>query len=264
MNTDDNPYRSPQVPAAEIAATDSTRPESWARYPFVSGHTRAAWTVGLLALGIVADLLGIGSTLLQVNLLNRAATIGIDEDEATLNDLRQGVIGLTQSFVYIASAVAFLMWIHRAYRNLPPLGATGLKHSPGWAVGYFFIPIVNLYRPYQAAREIWLGSYPRRASDELSSYGLTPSAALVGWWWAFWLIMNFTGQISMRLTLQGESIEMLLAGSWASIVTDLISVPAAILAIMLVWGIDANQTARHGEIVGAGPATMASPVAFNL
>ncbi len=248
MSTDDNPYQSPQLATDSVIPTGAARPEAWARYPFVSGHTRAMWTIGLLTLGIVADVFGVGSALLQVNLLNRAATIGIDEDEAALNDLRQGAIGTMQTLVSITTAVAFLVWTHRAYRNLPPLGATGLKHSPGWAVGYFFIPIVNLYRPYQAMREIWVGSRPRQAPDGWTDDGLSPGVALVGWWWAFWLIMNFTSHVSLRLAMHAESIDELLASSWASIATDAISVPAAIVTIMLVWGINVNQAARCEEI----------------
>ncbi|MFC1995866.1 DUF4328 domain-containing protein [Chloroflexota bacterium] len=46
--------------------------------------------------------------------------------------------------LFVITAVLFYMWIHRAHRNLPSLGVSGLKYSPGWAVGGFFIPILNL------------------------------------------------------------------------------------------------------------------------
>ena len=258
MNPGENPYQSPQAITEPVVSTDKQQYGAWADYPFVSGHRRAMWTISLLSLGILADLGGVGSTLLQVDLLERAAAVGIDESEATANDSRQMAIGLIQSVVYIAGSIAFLMWIHRAYRNLPSLGAKSLNHSPGWAVGYFFIPIANLFKPYQISREIWIGSYPRRMLDELFLQpGRGPRTALIGWWWAFWLIMNFAGQIDMRLAMYGESIDALLASSWATIVSDLISVPAALLAIAVVWRIDTNQTTRHVEETTPGEPTSA-------
>ena len=260
MSTDDNPFQSPQVTTAPIIVTDRSRKESWATYPFVSGHTRAMWAVALLALGIMADLTGAASTALQVDLLNRAATHGfVDDVEAEQNDLRQGAVGLTQTAIFLATAIAFLMWTHRAYRNLPSLDATGLQHSPAWAVGYFFIPLFNLFRPYQAMREIWVGSHPRGSAHDLSGYGLAPSAALVGWWWGLWLVMNLLGQINLRLTLDAQSIDSLLASSWGSIATDLVSVPAALVAILMVRRIDANQQQRHEEIAARKDAPTASP-----
>ena len=50
----------------------------------------------------------------------------------------------------LAAAIAFLMWIFRASQNLPRLGAVGQRFSPRWAVGWWFVPIMLLFRPYQA------------------------------------------------------------------------------------------------------------------
>jgi Domain of unknown function (DUF4328) len=36
---------------------------------------------------------------------------------------------------FVLTGIVFLMWIHRAYSNLPALGARNLETSPGWAVG---------------------------------------------------------------------------------------------------------------------------------
>ena len=54
----------------------------------------------------------------------------------------------------IITGIIYLMWLHRAYQNLPALGVTKLDATPGWAVGYYFIPILNLFRPYQTMVEI--------------------------------------------------------------------------------------------------------------
>src|SRR5262245_61248809 len=77
---------------------------------------------------------------------------------ATANDIRQGLIGLVQFIVVVTSAVLFLRWIHRANWNARALGAQGMEFSPGWSIGWYFVPFANLWKPYQAMREIWRAS----------------------------------------------------------------------------------------------------------
>ncbi|QYO65100.1 DUF4328 domain-containing protein [Leptolyngbya sp. 7M] len=50
--------------------------------------------------------------------------------------------------VGIATIVLFLVWLYRAHKNLFSLKPTHLDFSPGWAVGWWFIPFLNLVRPY--------------------------------------------------------------------------------------------------------------------
>ena len=58
----------------------------------------------------------------------------------------------------VGCAVLFLMWKHKASKNLAPLGVSNQRFSPRWAVAYYFIPILGLFRPYQAMKEIYLRS----------------------------------------------------------------------------------------------------------
>src|SRR5438093_12382214 len=61
---------------------------------------------------------------------------------------------------FIPGAFGFLTWLQRAYRNLPALHATELRYTPGWAVGSWFIPLVNLFAPHQVVSELWKASDP--------------------------------------------------------------------------------------------------------
>lgn len=89
--------------------------------------------------------------------------------------------------VFLLSAIFVGMWIHRAHRNLFAAGLQGLEFTPGWSVGWFFIPIMSLFRPFQAMRELW-----NRSLGEDDSYAsVTPSE--VGIWWGTFLAGNFLG-----------------------------------------------------------------------
>ncbi len=74
---------------------------------------------------------------------------------AEASDTRQGLIGICQIAVYIVSAFLILRWIYCANYNAHQLGATEMHFTPGWSIGWYFIPIANLWKPYQAMKEIW-------------------------------------------------------------------------------------------------------------
>ncbi len=72
----------------------------------------------------------------------------------------------------------------RAYANGPALGLHDPRFGKGWAIGAWFVPILNLFRPKQIANDIWRGSdsaLPAHASD---SWYNRPTPVLLAWWWA--------------------------------------------------------------------------------
>jgi hypothetical protein len=59
----------------------------------------------------------------------------------------------------VAIEVIFLVWQHRAATVARALRYPAC-HSPGWGVGCWFIPIVNLWMPYQALRDCLPPGHP--------------------------------------------------------------------------------------------------------
>ncbi|MEE2641242.1 MAG: DUF4328 domain-containing protein [Planctomycetota bacterium] len=156
-----NPYQVPpqtlsQAPAAPFQGSPPPPQSPLVIAPFqpIAGLGKAAMI--LLVLGALVDLLSLGSSAMQWALLNQIKNGGeITEAAAQANDVREMLIGLVTLLVYLVTAIVFLVWFHRAYKNLPALGGRNLATTPGWATGSFFIPILNLFRPYQAVAEIW-------------------------------------------------------------------------------------------------------------
>lgn len=102
------------------------------------------------------------------------------------------VIGLLQTIFVILLLVNFLRFIHRTAKNLQQKYGREMRFTPGWSIGYFFIPILNLFRPYQAVKDIW----------ETSSSKADNEDALVGVWWAFWILSNILGRAAMKYTFK--------------------------------------------------------------
>ena len=67
------------------------------------------------------------------------------------------IIGL----LTIAAVVVACVWQHRAASAARSLGLRS-THSPGWGVGSWFVPVVNLWMPYQAIRDCLPAGHPDR------------------------------------------------------------------------------------------------------
>lgn len=184
------------------------------------------------------EVLSILSDMAQMSLLNRP----FNQDEGTANDARQGFIGIGYMIVFIVTGVAFLKWIHRANLNCRGFGAENMTFTPGWAVGWYFIPIMNLVRPYQAMKEIWqVSQNPRAWQTALGS-------PLLGWWWGLWIANSMLGQAVFRSTMNATTIEQLKTSTGISIFAGLAGIPLCLIAIKLVKSIAAMQerVVKHG------------------
>lgn len=104
----------------------------------------------------------------------------------------------TASFaIYILATILSFRWIFFSARNARALGATGLKIRPGWAVGWYFIPFANLWKPYQAMNEIW------QASKEPLDWESQQPSSRVGLWWTLWLVLMIAPQFGYSSTAGG-------------------------------------------------------------
>lgn len=219
--------------------------------PFASGHSRAQWVSIFLALVVVLDVVAVVSDYMQIHLIQRVVRgETITMAEAVANDSRQAIIGGAYLVLFVITGILFCMWIHRVHRNLPPLGASNLKYSPAWAVGGFFVPILNLFRPFQVTTEIWKASDPTGNISDGLAWKSAPTSPLIASWWVLFLISALVGNIVLRMSLQAEMPSELLTVSWLTFVMDFVDIPAAILAIFVVLNIDRRQGEKSRRLTG--------------
>jgi hypothetical protein len=156
--------------------------------------------------------------------------------------LLYSVLTLLGVVIFIATAVVFLMWLHRSVSNLTSFGYWKSQgYSPAWSVGSFFVPIVNLFVPYQAVKQLWQNSRPAVSqpfSFSSSSPGFFPA------WWGFWLASNFATNIHFRMSGREAPHE---ATVIVGIVSEVLSIAAAGFAIEVIKEIDRRQeeTIQH-------------------
>ena len=233
---------------------------------FSSPEAVGTWAKGLLVASLVLAVVAVISGLLQVELLSRLAEgSNYTMEEVAQNDSRQGLIGIFQVLLWIGTAVAFLIWFHRVNKNLPSLGQTGLIFTPGWAVGFFFVPFFNLVRPFQAMRAAWHGSDPSRMGLDFTSHrtdfgSRLGTPALVEWWWALFLISNFIVNAAGRLLLSQKTATGLQSGSSLMVLSDLLEIPSALVAIRLVGHLTRWQVEKEKLISQQGAQVATAPL----
>lgn len=225
--------------------------------PYVSAHNRARLVTILLIVGAVISLLTIPSHVLDLSVAPLAENQEISDNPAGFLALAlTGVLGLATIAVYIATVVVFLMWLYRVSNNVAAFGAT-TQHSSGWAVGSFFVPIVNLFVPYQAVKDIWKKSDP--TATDAFSYGVSPPGFFPAWW-GFWIVSNIASNAYFRMTLAEAPAE---ASATVGILSEVLSIAAAAFAIQVVREIDRRQEERARNLPQAFPTPPPPPVFGN-
>ncbi|MCH9682566.1 MAG: DUF4328 domain-containing protein [Deltaproteobacteria bacterium] len=182
---------------------------------------------------VVLSIAGAISTYMEMDLLERASAGLVDEAEANANDSRQVLLGSLTVIVYLSTAVVFSMFLHRANKNARALSPeTMFSFTPGWTVGWFFVPIASLWKPYQAVRELWEKSRP-----------VLPG--IMGAWWGFWITDNVLNQIAYRMADENATITELHNVDKVMMAADVVGVVSAVLAIAVVRSIHASQQEHH-------------------
>jgi len=224
------------IPHGDILPAGAASSSSGFRDP--GTLTRALRLFLYLAIALAA--LSLVSQLLELQLLNdMQAGRSPAPGEAAGNDLRQQIVASLRVINFIVVIVLFCIWIYRANYNARQLGAADMKFSPGWAVGWYFIPIANLWKPYQAMCEIW------QASANPAYWQQQTRGSILQVWWAFFLLSNFLGNASFRLSLRARTVPDLLLAGTVGAVNDAVDIVSTAIALVLVTQIFRMQMARR-------------------
>lgn len=187
----------------------------------------------LIWIALAMNCISLVSSYFQYDLLQTAANGGeISTEYATSNDNREQAIGIIQIIVFVVSAITFIQWFRRAYFNLH-LRVNCLSHSEGWAAGCWFMPIVNLFRPYQIMKELFQETqlFLKRNEVHTSEHLAMPS---LGLWWAFWIINWFVGRFVFKYSMKAETIDELTRSTIGQLISNAIGIVLAIITINII------------------------------
>lgn len=132
--------------------------------------------------------------------------------------------------VQLALGILILLWVYRSATAAAQLGIPA-RHAPGWAIGSWFIPVINLWWPWQCLQDLFPAEHPMRRRLTLFwlmyLFGaLVSVTALVAWMFgvdqAIWIgaagYLSTAGALLAGRTIADEALsahEALLAGGGA-------------------------------------------------
>ena len=250
--------------------------------PFISPMKRASVVLVFCSLGLILSCAVIWSSISQVDLLHRIEIMNrlvdrnpdadedellelfqaegalVTEEEIEANDNHATIVGLSFLAVFITFFITYLVWKYRVYKNLYPLESQQIRFSPAGAVGWYFCPILQIWRPCQVMNDIWLGSNP-------GGIGNIPRAAsgFVLLWWIAWLTDGIISQVSFRMMPKEDAtIKALIDSTWLNVYANIAGIASLLLTIVIIWLVSKRQIERHNRLTT--PVAEVNPYATDV
>jgi hypothetical protein len=149
--------------------------------------------------------------------------------------LFRGVLQVLGFPVLLVTGIVFLRWVHTACRVLTLTGTRQTKFTPGWAVGSWFIPFLNLARPYQILKDLWQRSSVQNLDNDPS---IEPTPVVLPVWWTTYLTSGVFGLLAGAEGLKRPNGPETIG---FQAIANLLYVIAGMCLIRLVAGIDRFQ-----------------------
>lgn len=235
MSSNENPYQYFENASDAPGERKNRTNDSRSFYTYVDPSSITSVLVLFLIIALVIDSAGGVVSLWEAVVLQNIQAETYESVEAmqaaaNASDLRVSMVGILQTFVAVILGIVFLCWTYRVCKNAHALNMAPMRYTPGWAVGWYFIPILNLWKPYQVIKDAFLAScHP----DSQYQYG----TSLLLIWWSIRIFLGVFGQISFRMAMGlGESPEMLhlLVLNGFQISGDVIGIILNLLTIVIV------------------------------
>lgn len=198
---------------------------------FIDSQVLTKWVKYFLWVQIVVALMAVATDVWEYHVLSNISNDFYDTYDQMMkeindSDLRQSIMGILYIAVFVISGILILKWIHRMNHNARQLGGEHMQFTPGWSIGYYFIPFVNLWKPYQAMVEIFnVSKNPNNWSNETESF-------MLGVWWFLWIVNNILGRLIFRWSQDAEEITAFINLNILTQVSDVLDI---LLSLSLLW-----------------------------
>ena len=196
-------------------------------------------TIVTIILAAVMTLGIIVSTVLEQIILRNYYPMANSDQIFTLSS-NYGILDAYGIFLYLryisqfGLIIFFLWWVYRANKNIHFFGAKNI-YSPKMSVIWFLIPLINLWKGYQAIKQIWKASNPRVVlvtGDEWKSQNMSLRIVIL-WWISQIIIYAVYGALTGFASAKG-SVYITTAVSVFSYSDTLLILTALIIAFSLL------------------------------
>ena len=217
--------------------------------PYVSTRFTARLLIILLLLTAAVAGLSAGFEISQLQLLSSVDSYTeVGEEARWAHTLIRNTLFVSRLTLYGAIAVAFIVWLHRVRINARAFGCRRFRYSRVWAIIGFFIPILNFFRPCQVVSEVWRASDPRAIETPVAWISM-PVSRYVPAWWLTLLASAFLEILAAALvTHSGVTVDDLFAAQSIGVLVGITSASSAVLAFLVISGIEESQQEKWAII----------------
>jgi len=214
---------------------------------FKSPLSLAFWVKRLMWVHILVSCLLLVSFLWELKVLKDSQN-GLFVDQASfLKALESpgeiiGYLAIVFLLIFFVGGIIVFKWIKLANKNVRALGAKNLEFSPGWAVGWFFVPIANLFKPYKVMNEIW------SATHSPENWKKNENHRAVQKWWGLWIGSSGLIQLSNNLEKKADSVDKIIQLSYINIGGEILWIFLCLCFLTLVTRISTVQVECFNQI----------------
>ena len=174
---------------------------------------------------------------------------------AKAQDIRQRLLALIEFGFQLAANIGFVIWVYRSNKNARALKAEAMQFSPGWSVGWFFIPFASLFMPYLVLKELWQASSPHYIKE----WRRASVSPILGIWWAI-CVVSILLQYSPLPVLFGQKeltdsagfgtvwLNALREFFWGRMIFDAVGVAASLMTVIVIVSITNLQKQRQAAV----------------
>ena len=217
------------------------------------------WVVGLLWASILLDVALLLVTVWLYSSLNGFENGRLDQSEAEAAFVAIGNIQKLAYLIAVAISVICIvvscMWIYRATHNAGGIAPTEKRIKPGWAVGWFFIPVANLWKPYQSIRQTWNTTFDPTGDMN------RPGPSVLAWWWGTWIVSNILSNVSIRQERLAETLVDFKILTFIDMAFFPITIISTLLFLRIVRAITSGQVAVLNTPTFGATAPLPTPSA---
>jgi hypothetical protein len=147
--------------------------------------------------------------------------------------------------VAIPMMIFFFIWIYRIQKNCRGF-ADGLRFTPSFAVGGWFIPLACFVYPFLVMEESW------KVSGDPANWKRQKGSVLVRFWWVFWLLSSIVNCVVLLLPKE-EGISVI--RGFGAVSSDLL----VIISLALTFALVSDITGKQKCIVGLTNKALLAP-----
>lgn len=133
----------------------------------------------------------------------------------------------------ITSIITFIMWFRRAYYNIG-LRTSDLLYADGWAAGSWFIPVINLYMPYQIMKSLYQQTEKYMTLCMKEPYKGNLKTNYVNLWWTLWIISGLINYFSIKTTWNIENVDLTAINTLVALIGAVSQIALCVVTIVVI------------------------------